>query len=76
MKKASLFIITALCIAVPELSAQRYLPGQQGLQVTAGTVNGLNPKENFHAGIAFSQYYKACRPVGVRCGIPRKTVFL
>ncbi|MDR1097697.1 MAG: conjugal transfer protein TraO [Tannerella sp.] len=58
MKKASLFIIIALCIAVPELPAQRYLPGQQGFQVTAGTINGLNPKENFHVGIAFSQYTK------------------
>jgi hypothetical protein len=53
-----LFIIIALCIAVPDLSAQRYLPGMCGLQVTAGTVNGLNPETGFHAGVAFSQYTK------------------
>ena len=58
MKKALLFIIIALCIAVSELSAQRYLPGMRGLQVTAGTVNGLNPEDGFHSGIAFSQYTK------------------
>jgi hypothetical protein len=30
----------------------------RGLQVTAGTVNSLNPEPGFHAGIAFSQYTK------------------
>jgi hypothetical protein len=60
MKKTSLFIIILLCIAVPEfVSAQRYLPGMRGLQVTAGTVNGLNPEDGFHSGIAFSQYTKS-----------------
>jgi hypothetical protein len=59
MKKAILFIIIALCIAVPELSAQRYLPGQKGLQIIAGTANSLNPQNGFHAGIAFSQYTKS-----------------
>ena len=60
--KYLLFIIIALCIAVPEfVSAQRYLPGQHGMQVTAGTVNGLNfnAADNdfaFHAGIALSVY--------------------
>ncbi|MDR1338560.1 MAG: conjugal transfer protein TraO [Prevotellaceae bacterium] len=58
MKKILLFIIIVLCIAVPELPAQRYLPAQQSLQVTAGTVNGLTPQDNFHAGAAFSQYTK------------------
>jgi hypothetical protein len=59
MKKAPLFIIVALCIAVPDLSAQRYLPGMRGLQVTAGAANGLNPKDGFHSCIAFSQYTKS-----------------
>jgi hypothetical protein len=59
MKKALLFIIISLCIAVPELSAQRYLPGMRGLQITAGTENGLNPEDGFHAGAAFSQYTKS-----------------
>lgn len=54
MKKACLFIIIALCIAVPDLSAQRYLPGMRGLQVTTG----LAVKDGFHAGVAFSQYTK------------------
>ena len=59
MKKEVLFIIIAMCIAVPDfVSAQRYLPGQRGLQVTAGTVNGLKPQDGFHAGAAFSQYTK------------------
>jgi hypothetical protein len=58
MKKALLFIIITLCTTVPELPAQRYLPGMRGLQLTAGTVNGLNPETGFHAGAAFSQYTK------------------
>ena len=62
MKKAVLFIIIALCIAVPDfVSAQRYLPGQRGIHLTAGTVNGLNlnaASEDFafHAGVALSAY--------------------
>jgi hypothetical protein len=59
MKKAILFIIIAMCIAVPDfVSAQRYLPGMRGIQVTAGTGNGLNPENSFHTGAAFSQYTK------------------
>ena len=52
-----LFIIFGF--AVPELPAQRYLPGMKGLQFAAGTVNGLNPKEGFHAGMALSNYTKS-----------------
>ena len=52
------FLFIMMCIAVPELPAQRCLPGMRGLQVTAGTVNGLNPKEGFHTGIALSNYMK------------------
>jgi hypothetical protein len=64
MKKAILFIIIALCIAVPDfVSAQRYLPGMRGIQFTAGTVNGLNVNATsedfaFHAGVALSVYTK------------------
>ena len=47
-----------LCFAVPELPAQRYLPGMRGLQFATGTVNGLNPKEGFYAGMALSTYTK------------------
>ncbi|GHU57489.1 conjugal transfer protein [Bacteroidia bacterium] len=59
MKKLFFVFIIMLCFAVPDLPAQRYLPGQRGLQVTAGTVNGLNPQDGFHSGIAFSQYTKS-----------------
>ena len=51
-----LFIIC--CFAVQDLPAQRYLPGIRGLQFTTGTVNGLNPQEGFHAGMALSTYNK------------------
>jgi hypothetical protein len=50
--KYILFIIISLCIVVPDLSAQRYLPGMRGLQATAG----IAVKDGFHSGIAFSQY--------------------
>ena len=57
----SLIIITLLapCLSVFQAQAQRYLPRQKGLQITAGTVNGfkLNPLA-FHAGAAFSFYTK------------------
>ncbi|MHB9143196.1 MAG: conjugal transfer protein TraO, partial [Paludibacter sp.] len=36
--------------------AQRYLPGQKGIQVTVGTVNGINPQSAFFGGIAVSTY--------------------
>jgi len=52
------FIIIMFCFAVPDLSAQRYLAGMRGLQVTNGTVNGLNPQDGFHSGIAISTYTK------------------
>jgi hypothetical protein len=51
--KYLLFIII-VCIAVPDMFAQRYLPGMRGLQVTTG----LAVKDGFHSGIAFSQYTK------------------
>ncbi|MDR1864473.1 MAG: conjugal transfer protein TraO [Bacteroidales bacterium] len=61
MDRISSILLTAvLCFALPDgACAQRYLPGQQGLQFTAGTVNGVNtnPKSSdfaFHAGMAFS----------------------
>jgi hypothetical protein len=52
-----------VCIAVPDIPAQRYLPGQKGLQATFGTVNGFNlntesPDFAFPSGIAFSTYLK------------------
>ena len=58
MKKCIAFLLTViLCFVCADgASAQRTLPGQWGLQVTAGTVNGLNLNDSFHSGIAFSQY--------------------
>ena len=62
MKRFIIVFTVALCLFV-QAQAQRYLPGQKGLQITAGTVNGfnLNPQSNdfaFHTGAAFSTYTK------------------
>jgi len=59
MKWAFILSTAILCFALPYgISAQRALSGQRGLQVTAGTVNGLNPQDGFHVGVAFTQYSK------------------
>jgi hypothetical protein len=44
-------------LVVSQAQAQRYLPKQQGLQITAGTVNGTNAQD-FYVGAAFSTYTK------------------
>lgn len=38
--------------------AQRLLPGQQAVQLTAGSVDGFNPGDAFSLGIGFSGYTK------------------
>jgi hypothetical protein len=58
MKKVIVLFIIMFCFVVPRLSAQRYLPGMRGLQLTTGSVNALNLKKGFHWDIAFSQYTK------------------
>jgi hypothetical protein len=64
MKRTLNFLImTALCLTCFQAQAQRCLPGQHGLQITAGTVNGFtlderNPNYAAHAGAAFSTYTK------------------
>ena len=58
MKKFIIIFTAVWCIAVQDSFAQRYLPGQRGLQLTTGAVNGLNPQEGFHVGIAISTYTK------------------
>jgi hypothetical protein len=63
MNKSVIISFIALCLTCFQAQAQRYLPGQKGLQFTAGTVNGfnLNPQNSdfaFHAGTAFSYYTK------------------
>ena len=56
MKKSIFVLLCALCLTI-QAQAQRYLPGQRGLQVTAGTVNGISLNEwDFHVGAAFSTY--------------------
>lgn len=62
MKRIIIIFAVALCLFT-QAQAQRCLPGQKGLQFTAGTVNGfnLNPQSAdfaFHAGTAFSSYTK------------------
>ena len=62
MKRISIILLVVLCL-FSQAQAQRYLPGQKGLQFTAGTVNGfnLNPQSTgfaCHAGVAFSNYTK------------------
>ncbi len=62
MKRIMIILTCVLCL-FSQAQAQRYLPGQKGLQFTAGTVNGfkLNPHSSgfaFHAGVAFSSYTK------------------
>jgi hypothetical protein len=63
MNKSIIIFLVALSLACFQAQAQRYLPGQHGLQFTAGTVNGVNldAKSNdfaFHSGVAFSTYTK------------------
>jgi hypothetical protein len=62
MKQSAIIFILVLCF-MNMAQAQRYLPGQKGIQVTAGTVNGFtlnesNPNFTAHAGAAFSTYTK------------------
>jgi hypothetical protein len=62
MRKLSVIFLLALCAVFSNTTlAQRYLPGQKGLQFTAGTVNGFtlderNPDFAAHAGAALSTY--------------------
>ena len=55
MKRA--IIIYIVCIGLTGLlPAQRYLTGQRGIQLTYGSVNGINPLRAFYAGAALSTY--------------------
>jgi len=55
MRKTFL-IISLFGFLFEHTNAQRYLPGQQGVQLTIGTVNGINPQKAFCGGIAVSTY--------------------
>ena len=61
MKKVVLLM--TLCLAlIGQAHAQRYLPGQKGLQVTASAVDGFNlekgDKQAFSFGLALATYTK------------------
>ena len=61
MKRVILFTIMCLAL-IGQAHAQRYLPGQKGLQITAGAVNGFNlekgDRQAFAGGIALATYTK------------------
>lgn len=61
MKRITLFFILSLAL-IGQAQAQRYLPGQKGIQVTGGLVDGftLEKKDGqaFFAGLALSTYTK------------------
>lgn len=44
---------------VGQAYAQRYLPGQKGVQLMTGTVDGFNPDKGFGFGLALSTYNKS-----------------
>ncbi len=55
MRKTFL-IISIFGFLFEHTNAQRYLPGQQGVQLTIGTINGINPQRAFYGGMALSTY--------------------
>lgn len=62
MKKYLLIVITILvCLVNDQAHAQRYLPGQKGIQFTGGMVDGVSFNKNnvpYYIGGAFSKYNK------------------
>ena len=60
--KRILLLLTLSLVLIGQAQAQRYLPGQKGVQVTGGFVDGFNLKNQdgqaFFGGIAFSTYTK------------------
>ena len=64
MKWTTFLIAAVLCLVFADRAqAQRRLPSQQGIQLTAGMVNRFNTDyksgcSGFHAGAAFSSYTK------------------
>jgi hypothetical protein len=59
MKRWASIFLTAisLCAVSASVSAQRYLPGQRGLQLTLGTVNSF--AGDFHCTAAYSVYTRS-----------------
>jgi hypothetical protein len=60
--KKYLLIIAVCCAAFGTANAQRYLPGQRGLEFTGGFVNGFKITQQdgqaFYGNISMSQYTK------------------
>ena len=60
--KQILLLLTLSLVLIGQAQAQRYLPGQKGVQVTGGFVDGFNLKNQdgqaFFGGIALSSYTK------------------
>lgn len=54
--KQSIIIFIACIVLSGQAYAQRYLSGQRGIQLTYGSVNGINPLRAFYAGAALSTY--------------------
>jgi len=55
MKKSVLMFI--ICVtSYGYINAQRYLPGQEGIQLNLGTVNGINPQRAFYGGASLATY--------------------
>ena len=64
MKQTTFLLAAVLCLVFADRAqAQRRLPSQHGIQITAGKVNRFNTDNksggsSFHAGTAFSSYTK------------------
>jgi len=54
--KRTFLIVFLFGFLFEHTNAQRYLPGQQGVQFTIGTVNGISPQRAFYGGMALSIY--------------------
>jgi len=54
--KRSILMFIVCTTSFGYINAQRYLPGQEGIQVTMGTVNGINLKKAFYGGASVSTY--------------------
>ena len=61
MRRIVLFLILSLAL-IGQASAQRYLPGQKGIQLTGGFVDGFRlqneDKQAFFGGVTLSTYTK------------------
>ncbi|MFR9509994.1 MAG: conjugal transfer protein TraO [Rikenellaceae bacterium] len=59
MKRLLFLLVALLTIGASEVSAQRYLPKMQGLELRGGVVDGVQSYDNFYGGIALSTYTKS-----------------